>query len=216
AVVGRFRERLQTATLADLPGLLANPRPDGILGGITEDINHSLSRARLSVEQQRMFVADAAHELRSPIASLVTTLEVAERHPELVDQSQVRATSLAQARRLQRLTQDLLVLASLDARRPLRQEPVDLATVVADVAVRSWTTSSKLTVAPMEPLPVIGDAATFDQILTNLVENGVRHADEHVALTASQRDGWIEIRVANDGDALPDADLERIFERFVR
>ena len=80
ARVDRFRRRLREANRSETPVLMDNP-PGSVWSGITEEFNQSVSRAQLSIDQQRSFVADAAHELRSPLTSLITTLEVAERHP---------------------------------------------------------------------------------------------------------------------------------------
>lgn len=215
-VIGRFRGRVRQAAQADTPVLVDNPRPHGLLGGITDDVNHSLSRARMSVEQQRTFVADAAHELRSPLASLITTLEVADRHPGIVDPQQVTRTSLTQARRLERLTQDLLLLAQVDARARLREDVVDLADVIREVAADTPEQGRPVRLTGVTATEVIGDREAFRRVLRNLVDNAVRHAASTVDVTLSVGDGRARVEVANDGAPIPDDRAEQIFDRFTR
>lgn len=215
-VVSRFRRRVRAASRADTPVLVDNPRPHSLLGGITDDVNHSLTRARMSVEQQRSFVADAAHELRSPLTSLITTLEVADRHPGIVDPQQVTRTSLAQARRLERLTQDLLLLAQVDARARLREDVVDLADVIREVVADTPEQGRPVRVAGVTAIEVIGDREAFRRVLRNLVDNAVRHAVTTVDVTLSVGDGRALVEVANDGVAIPDDRAEQIFDRFTR
>ncbi|MGD7706405.1 sensor histidine kinase [Microlunatus sp. Y2014] len=215
-VVDRFRHRLRRAAQQDVPALMAKPRPGSLLGGLTDDVNQSLSRARASVEQQRGFVADAAHELRSPLSSLITTLEVAERHPHLVDSRQVTRTSLTQARRLERLTQDLLLLARLDARAPLREDVVDLADVVREVVSDSFDPGRPITLDGLTPTPAIGDRDAFRRILQNLIDNAVRHAATGVTVSVTHERYRARLIVANDGTPVPAADADRIFDRFTR
>lgn len=214
--VDRFRRRLRRAASSDTPTLMENPRPNSLLGGLTADVNQSLARARLSIEQQRGFVADAAHELRSPLATLITTLEVAERHPHLVDPVQVNRTSLAQARRLERLTQDLLLLAQLDARTPLRDDVVDLADVVREVVSTSSDVGRPITLTVTGPTPAVGDRDAFRRIVQNLVDNAVRHAATGVEVALTSHNGAAAVSVTNDGDPIPAERAEQIFERFAR
>jgi len=211
-----FRSRLRRAASSDVPALMENPRPNSLLGGLTSDVNQSLARARMSVEQQRGFVADAAHELRSPLATLITTLEVAERHPHLVDPVQVNRTSLTQARRLERLTQDLLLLAQLDARTPLRQDEVDLADVVREVAADSNDPGRPITLDIPGSVPAVGDRDAFRRIVQNLVDNAVRHAATGVEVALVSDGRTATVSVTNDGSAIPEDRAERIFERFTR
>lgn len=215
-VIGRFRRRLRLASTADTPALVDNPRPDSLLGGITEDVNHSLTRARMSVEQQRAFVADAAHELRSPLASLITTLEVADRHPGIVDPREVTRTSLTQARRLERLTQDLLLLARVDARAALREDVVDLADVIREVVADTPGQGRPIRMTGVVATDVIGDRDAFRRVLRNLVDNAVRHAATEVEVRLSTVDGRARVEVGNDGTPIPDDQVERVFDRFTR
>lgn len=214
--IERFRGRVHRAATADTPDLIENPRPNTLFGGITSEVNRSLARAKTSVEQQRRFVADAAHELRSPLTTLITTLEVAERHPQLVDPIQVNRTSLAQARRLERLTQDLLLLAQLDARTPLRRDEVDLADVVREVATDSSDPGRPITLDITGPVPAVGDRDGFRRILQNLIDNAIRHAATGVSVTLATDEGTAAVTVTNDGDPIPDERASRIFDRFTR
>lgn len=136
------RLRSQAAAIAaggDLSGRLAGLGADELarLGGT---LNAMLESLEASVNRQRSFVADAAHELRTPLAGMTTALEVAHRHPHTSET--LVGDLLAGHRRLGRLVNDLLILAAVDGRAPHRAEPVDLAGVVTDCSRRAVPTAS--------------------------------------------------------------------------
>ena len=170
--------------------------------------NETLAALETSVERQRRFVADASHELRSPIASLRTQLEVAAAHPELLDLDGAVEDTV----RLQHLAADLLLLARLDAGERVADGRIELAALVreraagrAGVAVRA------------DAVEVTGSRGQLERVLDNLLDNARRHARSEVAVTV-RRDGdrGAVVEVADDGDGVPPGDRERIFERFVR
>ncbi|MFF4057026.1 ATP-binding protein [Streptomyces sp. NPDC001668] len=169
--------------------------------------NETLAALETSVERQRRFVADASHELRSPIASLRTQLEVAAAHPELLDLEGAVEDTV----RLQHLAADLLLLARLDAGERPQDTRFDLGAVV-----REQTEGRANVTVDAGDVEVAGARGQLERLVTNLLDNAQRHARSRV-FVAVRRDGrQAVVEVADDGDGVPAADRERIFERFVR
>ncbi|MFJ7074703.1 ATP-binding protein [Streptomyces sp. NPDC098781] len=169
--------------------------------------NETLAALQTSVERQRRFVADASHELRSPIASLRTQLEVGTAHPELLDLDGAVEDTV----RLQDLASDLLLLARLDA----GERPGDTRFDLGALARKQAEGRANVTVdAPA--VPVTGSRGQIGRVLTNLLDNARRHARSAVTVTVREEGAWAVVAVADDGDGVAEADRERIFERFVR
>ncbi|GAA2426148.1 HAMP domain-containing sensor histidine kinase [Actinomadura vinacea] len=196
----------------DLARRVPEPGSRDEVADLAATTNATLATLEESVARQRGFVADASHELRSPIASLRTQLEVATAHPELLDLPGLTDDVV----RLQHLAADLLLLARLDAGdRPSPAEsgrPVELADLVREEAARRATVTAEVTAEPRTP----GPRGRVGRVLGNLLDNAERHAAGVVLLTLTERDGRAVLRVEDDGPGVPAADRERIFERFVR
>ncbi|MFF7166393.1 sensor histidine kinase [Streptomyces sp. NPDC008086] len=169
--------------------------------------NETLAALQTSVERQRRFVADASHELRSPIASLRTQLEVGTAHPELLDLDGAVQDTV----RLQDLASDLLLLARLDAGERPGDTRFDLGALA-----REQTEGRAGVTVDAEAVAVAGSRAQVGRVLTNLLDNAGRHARSAVTVTVQRQGEWAVVAVADDGDGVAEADRERIFERFVR
>ncbi|MFE0257177.1 ATP-binding protein [Streptomyces sp. NPDC059010] len=169
--------------------------------------NETLAALETSVERQRRFVADASHELRSPIASLRTQLEVGAAHPELLDLDGAVQDTV----RLQGLAADLLLLARLDA----GERPGDTRLDLGALAREEAEGRVNVTVAA-DAVTVAGSRGQLGRVLTNLLDNAQRHARSAVTVTVREEGGWAVAAVADDGDGVAEADRERIFGRFVR
>ncbi|MFG2166316.1 sensor histidine kinase [Micromonospora chersina] len=196
-------------------------------------LNDMLDRLAASRDRQRAFVADAAHELRSPVTNMRTELEVARRLGD-PDWPAVAENLLADTERLSRLVDDLLLLARLDeqAARPDRPAPhavgpVELGELLRGVAGRYPSPPLRLE-PPSGPLWTEGDPGELRRVLVNLVENALRHAHGEVRLAVTgphsgppvprQRGGsaYHLVTVTDDGPGIPAADRERVFARFTR
>ena len=187
---------VRNALLAAAPLLLA-----GVAALCWVIAGRSLRPVEQARRRQRAFVADAAHELRNPLASLRTQLEVAQRG------GTVRLDDLsAEAERLSHLVDDLLLLARLDDAGPVRSDPVPVADLVADLAV-------PVTLAVPDGLRVPGD---LRRVLANLVDNAVRHAASRVDVSLTATGGEMVVVVTDDGPGIEVGDRERVFERFTR
>lgn len=207
------RQATEITASGDLSGRLAEPSASELarLGGTLNEMLKSLDR---SVDRQRRFVADAAHELRTPLAGMTAALEVAHRHP---DTSEALVTDLlAGHRRLSHLVNDLLVLAALDGGAAQRAEPVDLAGVVTDCSRRHVPDGISLRLGHLARVFVLGDESQLSRVVSNLVDNALRYAKSVVELAVRSDSGQAVISVADDGPGIPVADRERVWERFVR
>ncbi|MDQ1036091.1 signal transduction histidine kinase [Streptomyces sp. V3I8] len=173
--------------------------------------NETLAALERSVERQRRFVADASHELRSPIASLRTQLEVGAAHPELLDVDGAVEDTV----RLQRLAADLLLLARLDAGERPADGRFDLAALVRAETGQRVGDRVPVSVAA-DAVEVSGSRGQLARILGNLLDNAQRHTRSSVAVTVRRAGEWAVLEVADDGAGVPAAERERVFERFVR
>ncbi|MQS34601.1 sensor histidine kinase [Streptomyces katsurahamanus] len=196
----------------DLSRRVPEPASRDEVARLARTTNETLAALEASVERQRRFVADASHELRSPIASLRTQLEVGAAHPELLDVPGAVADTV----RLQQLAADLLLLARLDAGEKPGQARIDLGALVREEASQRAGDRIAVTVTAADGLEVSGSRSQVARVLGNLLDNAQRHA--RTAVTASvRREGRdVVLAVADDGEGVPDAERERIFERFVR
>ncbi|MFC6930384.1 sensor histidine kinase [Actinomadura yumaensis] len=182
---------------------------------LAESVNVTLGRLQRFVERQRSFVADASHELRSPLTGLRAQLEVALQHPEDEDWPAVARTALGDAERLARIVGDLLVLAKLDAGVPAEREDVDLGGLArAEAARPERRVPVDLDVA--EGAVVLGVRHHLARLLTNLLDNAERHAASRVRVTVAVEGDEAVAEVADDGSGIAPEDRERVFRRFQR
>ncbi|MEV7288666.1 HAMP domain-containing sensor histidine kinase [Streptomyces sp. NPDC093252] len=234
-VEGIRREMAEITASADLTRRVPEPETHDEIARLASTTNETLAALEASVERQRRFVADASHELRSPIASLRTQLEVGEAHPELLDVPGAVQDTV----RLQHLAADLLLLARLDAGEKPLDGRVELAALVGEAAagregvrvVAATAGGSAVETAegaggdPVGgaegdsvggPVEVAGSRGQLERVLGNLLDNGRRHARSEVTVSVRRDGDQAVVEVADDGDGVPEADRERIFERFVR
>jgi signal transduction histidine kinase len=176
-------------------------------------LNGMLYRLEAARARQRAFVADAAHELRSPLTNMRTELEVAQRLPD-TDWPALSADLLTDVDRLSRLVDDLLLLArSDDARPPTRLADADLGEVVGSVAARYDKVAYT---PPPEPVTARVEPDAIGRVVANLLDNADRHARSQVAVEVAHEDGYARVTVRDDGPGIPPADRERVFDRFTR
>ncbi|WP_055558287.1 ATP-binding protein [Streptomyces sp. NBRC 110028] len=186
-------------------------------------VGDALARRQASEERLRHFSADASHELRTPVASVRGHAELALRHPGPVPEEVRHALERIQAEseRMSTLVDDLLLLARLDAGRPLARRPVDLTRVVLDATgdARAAGPGHRWTLElPEEPVTVLGDEHRLQQVIGNLLANARTHtpAGTRVTVRLAVADGDAELTVADDGPGVPDALQGEVFERFAR
>ena len=191
------------------------PRRDEI-GRLARTVNQMLERLERNAVQQRRFVDDAAHELRSPLASLRVQLETAR---DSAEGGPKETELLQETARMERLVDQMLLLARADADTPwFRASAVDLDDVV-DSAVDSSSGESEVTIdtSDVEAVQVMGDADLLEQMVRNLVQNGLRFARELVRVSVGvTEDRTAVVTVEDDGPGIPTDRRQDIFDPFVR
>lgn len=192
------------------------------LNTLLDHVETSLAARHRSEQQVRQFVADASHELRSPLATIAGYTELARRRP---DDPETIGSALdkveEESGRMTSLVEDLLLLARLDSGRPLEQAPVDLTRLlveaVSDARVVAPDHRWRVDVpddAVDAPYEVVGDALRLHQVVTNLLTNARKHTPAGTTVTVTvRRDGFA---VRDDGPGFPPALVDHAFERFVR
>ena len=187
------------------------------IAALATTLNEMLDRVSVARRTQRAFVADAAHELRSPLATMRTQLEVAAR---LGDGDGLPAELIPEVRRLSSLVEDLLLLARSDDGQPAcgtRSETVDLGALAHHVVSRY--ASARVPVRVLDPAERSHVPGSYDELyraLANLVDNGVRHAASGVDVAVEVTGDATCVTVTDDGTGIPEADRERVFDRFTR
>ncbi|MFB7336776.1 sensor histidine kinase [Streptomyces adustus] len=211
-VEGIRREMAAITASEDLSRRVPEPASHDEVARLARTTNETLTALEAAVDRQRRFVADASHELRSPIASLRTQLEVGSAHPQLLDVP----GAVKDTERLQHLAADLLLLARLDAGERPGQGRVDLGELVREELGRRPADRTQVSLHADEELQVAGSRGQLTRVIGNLLDNAQRHARAEVVVHVTAQGDRIVLTVADDGSGVPDAERERIFERFVR
>jgi signal transduction histidine kinase len=220
APVEGIRARAEAITGQNLDRRVPVPDQLDEIGRLARTVNRMLGRLERSADRQRRFVADAAHELRSPIASLRVQLETARDATRNTDGAAGRESDmLYETTRMEGLVDQLVVLARADADTSwLRPETVDLDDLI-DSAVTSSAPRDGLVIdtSAVEPVQLCGDARLLEQVVRNLVHNALGHARRTVRVsTSAVGDDLAVLVVDDDGPGVPEDRREDIFERFVR
>lgn len=209
--------------------LPTRPVPDEI-GRLVDTFNQMIGRLESSFESMKRFTADASHELRSPLANMQSTLEVALSQPRETDEYRTAMASLnEEVGRLRHIVADLLLLARADSGKvPFQLEPVRLdilaGEVVESFSERANALGVRLEMAPAPAVVIPGDERWLRQLVLNLIDNAVRFStgmDAHTAEGRVRVTVWTEDQLAflavdDDGPGIPEPDLDRVFERFFR
>lgn len=211
--------RTRSAAAALPPGQrLPVPEARDELRAMAEAINGLLARRDEARRRLQRFTGDAAHELRSPVASIRAQAEVAVLHPDAAFAQEVLTEVVAESERLSALIDDLLVLSRSDAGELPVAGPVDLA-LAAQAAVGRLAPEGptvRLRV-PAQASPVWAGSGELDLVLDNLLRNAVRHARAHVTVyVLPTAGGGARLLVDDDGPGVPEEHRSRVFDRFYR
>ena len=202
---------------------VANPRDE--LGRLAETFNSLLSRLEGSLIQQRQFMADASHELRTPVTTARTASSVALQQPTRDERDYRETLAIVEQEmvRLSRIVDDMFTLARADAGSyPLRQMPMYLDEVVDEVvrALRVVAATREISISGecLRPAPFTGDEDLVRRLILNLVDNAIRYAPSGTSVrVALDRAGdHYAISISDDGPGIPAEIQPRIFERFYR
>jgi signal transduction histidine kinase len=218
--VAALRHGAADITAAGLSGQrLPVPSAQDEIHRLAVTLNQMLDRIETAASRQRTFVGDAAHELRSPLASLRVQLEVAQRLGPSTDWPELIDDVLIDVGRIDRLVEDLLALARLDetGAGSARHEPVDLGRLVKSVTGGYEHSRVPVVVADAPAgVTVLGDRDGLHRVVVNLVDNALRYAQTEVSVAVGRNGASARLTVTDDGPGLPESERERVFDRFYR
>jgi signal transduction histidine kinase len=216
--VDAIRREMADISAHDLGRRVPEPETDDEIGRLARTMNATLDRLQSFTDRQRRFVADASHELQSPLAASLADLEVALAHPDEADWP-VTATELVEDnQRMTRLVKDLLYLARADdGAVVVTSTPVDLDDIVlAEVERVRAHAAVRLDATGVTPVEVRGNADQLARVVRNLLDNATRYARSEVSVELAGNGSTATLAVTDDGEGIPPPDRERIFERFTR
>ena len=220
--VRRISKAAQRISASTLDTRLALDGPKDEIKELADTFDAMLERLHHTFELQGRFVADVAHELRTPLASLRTNLEVVSADPDatLEDYKSMVAAQERALTRLERLVADLLILAKSE--QPLSQSAVTLGPlleeVFCDLKYTAGTRQVTLELAAETEVVVLGDASLLSRVFSNLVENGIyyNHPGGKVAVNIDHKESWAVVIVSDTGIGIASEKQAHIFQRFYR
>lgn len=216
--VDRMRREVDEITSSDLGRRVSEPPATDEIGQLATTMNQMLTRLEQAKRSQDQFVSDAAHELRTPLASIAAQLDVDETHPANADRVATARNVRGEVTRLQTLIDGLLVSARhADTPTPIPSTLVDLDVVAAQAANRVTRPDHvALDQSSIGIGTVRGDEQSLARLVDNLLANAYRHATSSAVLATGTDEAGVWLTVDDDGTGVAVDDRERVFERFVR
>jgi len=218
APVEAIRREVDEVSARELHRRVPQPAGTDEISRLASTMNRMLARLESARLRQQQFVADASHELRSPLASIRAHAEVALAHPDRAPDVELAETVLAESLRVQKLVENLLVLARTDEPRSGPElESVDLDDLVFhEVQQRRGRSDAVLDTANVSAGRVQGDGALLRRVVGNLLDNAERHASSRIEITLREVGDAVLLRVDDDGAGVAAEDRDVVFERFSR
>ncbi len=216
--VEQMRATAESINASDLSARIPVPEGDADLSRLATTFNDMLARVESSFNDQKRFISDASHELKSPVAATSVMIETLQAHPESVDSDQVLSDLESENQRMGSIVGDLLHLARSDeGRMVVAKRPIDLMDLLFE-EVASLRSRSSVTVDTADVSPVVceADPDQMSHVVRNLMDNAARYATSKVKVSCDEVDGQVIILVSDDGPGIPEEDRERVFGRFVR
>ncbi len=214
APVDAIRAEVEEIGESDLSRRVPDSGSGDEIGRLARTMNRMLERLESSATRQRRFVADASHEMRTPLARMRTEIEVA-RMDSTSDRDAVLESAHEEVVALQALIEDLLHLAG-SGNRPMRSVSVDLDEIVLAEARQIRTPGAEIDVSAVSGAQVLGDPADLARLVRNLADNARRHAVRVVAFALWEEEGLVNLMVTDDGPGIPVEQAATVFERFTR
>ncbi|MEN3304212.1 MAG: hypothetical protein V7603_414 [Micromonosporaceae bacterium] len=214
--VEQIRHAVTDITSADLSRRVPEPGTADEIGHLAQTMNGMLARLEDSTRKQRRFVADASHELRSPLAAIRTSLEVGLAHPDKAPWPVIAERAMRQSVRLEDMIEQLLLLARADERQlAAKRQPVPVNAVLREIAETSARGLDVVIDAPNE-VATVGNPDHLRRLFGNVTENAARYARTRIVITARAAADRVTVEIDDDGPGIPEVDRERVFDRFVR
>ncbi|MDX6231740.1 MAG: hypothetical protein QOH68_708 [Nocardioidaceae bacterium] len=216
--VEQIRRQVAEISGSSLDRRVPEPATRDEVARLAQTMNGMLERLEASAARQQRFVADASHELRSPLARMRAELEVDMARPERADHEATQRSLLDETESLQRLVDDLLLLARSDGVSTLGSRgPVDLDDVVMREVQRIRDAGGPvIDSSSVSAAQVVGDPAHLARVVRNLLENARQHGGPLITVTLVERAGQAVLTVSDNGEGIHQDLRERVFERFVR
>ena len=216
--VDSIRAQVAEISASDLAERVPVPPGSDEIAALAVTMNEMLARIEAGHAAQRRFVGDASHELRSPLTAIISALDVAVAHPELLDLELAKNTLAPEAQRMRTLVEDLLLLARADEMGlALQREPVRLDDIARSEVIRLRRTCPHVVKIDTEPVELEGDRNALSRVVRNLLDNAARHAASRIDVAVHPKAAHAAVlTVADNGPGIPPADRIRALERFVR
>lgn len=215
--VETIRSRVASISTQQLGERVPVPPTGDEIAHLAETMNEMLARLEAGHAAQRRFISDASHELRSPLATISTALDLAHNRPDMLDTALIDESLIPEAQRMRDLIDNLLLLARADEHQLAgRRDDVDLDDILETETVRLQGNSNLAVHASISAARVTGDARQLARMVRNLVDNAARHAGTIVDLRSEVQGDSAVIRIADDGPGIPREHWARVFDRFVR
>jgi len=232
AVISRWAARTSLAPLTEMARTAARVThsslgerihyagPSDELGTLAASLNEMLHRIEEAFAEQRRFIADASHELRTPVAVMRGNLGLIE-HPATTEEEKEEALRIIdeEVRRMARILDDLLSLARMRAGVGREFQPLDLAVLTTEVAARAKTLGDRVIATTCNSGTwVSGDPDLLEQAMLNIVRNAIAHTDDggRIEITCGAAGPSAVMTIADDGPGIPEDALDRVFDRFYR
>lgn len=217
AAVDTIRRRVESIESTDLHRRVPVPAADDEVGQLAVTMNAMLARLERSSATQRQFVSDASHELRSPLASLRASLDVASRRDSPEAWVDARLVLGDEVDRMTTLVDRLLTLAKADeGALTMRSVDVDVDDLVMREVRRLRSQTSLSVQIDVAPARTTGDPDRLAEAVRNLTDNAARFAQTTIRLTVTSTSDDVCVAVADDGPGIPSAEQARVAQRFVR
>jgi signal transduction histidine kinase len=215
--VERMRAQVSSMTSDVRAQRIPVPPTDDEIARLAVTLNDMLDRLAAGQAAQRRFVSDASHELRSPLATITAALDLAQVRPDELDRELIDEALLPETRRMARLVDDLLLLAHVDENsHVLKMVDVDLDDIIYAEEDRVRAVTELRVGTSVTAVRIAGDPQALSRLVRNLVDNAIRHAHNEIRLECRPVGNHAQVIIADDGPGIPEADRNRVFDRFVR
>ena len=210
----------QIAESADLSRRVARKGPRDEVGRLADTFDHMIERLEQVFWSQKEFIADASHELRSPLAVVRANLDLLRKYPDKENAAESLKAIEVETNRMSRIVADLLLLAEVETDRRPSTETADIAKVARGEVERARGMAGKrnISFAGPDELKVRGDPGHLQQLVWNLLDNAVKHTPESadVTVTVAMDDSWARLDVSDNGPGIAEEHLPHLFDRFYR
>lgn len=220
--VDRITQQARAIGAQNLASRIPHPGNSDELGRLVDTLNRMFERLERTFEGMKRFTSDASHELRSPLAIMRSTIDVALNRPRTPEEYRASLESLGEeVDRIRKISADLLLLARADAGRlELELTPLNLGLLVNEVVdafqILANAKEVRLENSTSGQMAVLGDERWLRQALANLLDNAIKFTPTagQVWVDLAQEAGWVRITVKDSGPGIPEEHRSRVFERF--